>query len=146
MRAISVRVRIHDYYAHAERFGGKSGIMSAFEGLEDFVREKVEKERWTHKKTSDFLQKNSTETRGLSERSVRRYCASKDIHKTPRIDDQMLDDRVASATAMVSTKSTQDKCITSVIICKMRCSFYILPGWASLRSENYDGPAGIAGD
>ena len=109
--------------------------MSAFEGLEDFVREKVEKERWTHKKI-DFLRKSSAKTRGLSERSVRRYCASKDIHKTPRIDDQMLDDRVASATAMLSTKSTQDKCMTSVIICKMRCSFYILAGWTSLRSEN----------
>ena len=70
--------------------------------VEDFVREKIEKERWTLVQVSKFLKENNSKTRGLSERSVRRFCARKGIWKTSRIDEQLLDERVAIATAMVN--------------------------------------------
>ncbi len=76
--------------------------MSALEGLEDFVRDKVEKERWTHKQISAFLEGIHPGQRGFSVRSVERFCSYKGIHKTPRLDDQTLDEAVSRATDMVS--------------------------------------------
>lgn len=79
--------------------------MSALEELEleDFVREKVQNERWTHAQVSKYLKESNTmPTRGLSERSIRRFCRHKGIHRTSRIDDQLLNERVSRATAMVS--------------------------------------------
>ncbi len=57
--------------------------MSVLEGLEDFVRDKVEKERWTHKQISAFLEGIHPGQRGFSVRSVERFCSYKGIHKTP---------------------------------------------------------------
>ena len=76
--------------------------MSSLEEFEDFVREKVEKERWTHKQISGFLQGKHPGKRGFSVRSVERFCSNKDIHKTLRIDDKTLDDVLSTATDMVS--------------------------------------------
>ena len=76
--------------------------MSSLEDFEDFIRDKVEKQRWTHKQTSAFFEANHPGQRGFSVRSVERFCSLKGIHKTPRISDQKLDEAVSKATEMVS--------------------------------------------
>ena len=75
--------------------------MSALEDFEDLIREKIEKERWTHKQISGFLKDRCPGQRGFSVRSIDRFCGNKGIHKTSRIDDQSLDAAVSNATAMV---------------------------------------------
>ena len=59
-----------------------SKMMSAsnpLDEMEDFIREKIEKERWTHKRISLYLEHRFPHTRGLSVRSVTRY-AVKQAH------------------------------------------------------------------
>ena len=76
-------------------------IMSALEGFEDLIRDKIENERWTHKQISTFLMESCPGQRGFSMRSIERFCGNKGIHKTSRIDDRSLDVAVSTATAMV---------------------------------------------
>ena len=76
--------------------------MSSLRDFEDFIRDKVEKDKWTHKQVSAFLQGNHPGQRGFSVRSVERFCSCKGIHKSPRIDDVKLDEAVSRATDMVS--------------------------------------------
>ena len=76
--------------------------MAALEEHEAVVREKIEKERWTHKQVSSFLTERYPGQMGLSIRSLQRFCSSKGIHKTSRIDNQKLDEVVSMATSMVS--------------------------------------------
>ena len=75
--------------------------MSALEDFEGFIRDKIVKERWTHKQISAFLEENHPQ-RGFSVRSIERFCSYKGTHKTSRIHDHQLDEAVSSATDMVS--------------------------------------------
>ena len=75
--------------------------MSALEGFEDLIRDKIENKRWTHKQISTFLMESYPGQRGFSVRSIERFCGNKGIHKTSRIDDRSLDVAVSTATAMV---------------------------------------------
>ena len=75
--------------------------MSTLEDFEDLVREKIVKERWTHKQISGFLMESCPGQRGFSVRSIERFCSNKGIHKTSRINDLSLDVAVSKATAMV---------------------------------------------
>lgn len=75
--------------------------MPSARALEE-VRDKVERDRWTHEKVSKFLREKNPGLRGLSERSVLRFCARKGICKTSRIGEEQLDECVARATAMAS--------------------------------------------
>ena len=75
--------------------------MAALEEYEDFVREKVEIEKCTHKQLSDELQRAFPDERGFSVRTVKRFCSEKGIRKTCDIDDQVLDEVVESAVLQV---------------------------------------------
>ena len=52
---------------------------------------------------SAFLEENHPGQRGFSVQSVERYCSSKGIHKTSRIDDNKQDEVLSNATDMVNT-------------------------------------------
>ena len=78
--------------------------MATLEGLEDFIREKVEKERWTHTQLSIHLQQAYPGQRGFSVRSLERFCGAAGIHKTARLSEHELDKAVADAIAKVLTK------------------------------------------
>ena len=54
----------------------------------------------THKQISVTLQQRFPATQGLSERSVRRYCGTNDIHKLGEVD---LDEVVEEAVGEVSS-------------------------------------------
>ncbi len=61
----------------------------------------VEDQCLSHKQISQFLIQKHPTIRGLSPMSVRRYCQSKGIHKTSRLDDVQLDQAVVSGVAEV---------------------------------------------
>jgi len=65
-------------------------------GMQDFVRTKIEKERKSHRETSEQLQAMYPGIRGCSSRSVRRFCYHHEIHRTSRLKEEQLD-RVVSA-------------------------------------------------
>ena len=65
--------------------------------LEDLVRERIEVERWTHKKLSLYLNQMYPQQKGFSLRSIQRFCAEKDIHKSTRLDTNSLDEVVEDA-------------------------------------------------
>ena len=46
-----------------------------------YIKELVEKQAKTHKEVSDILRQGYPGVEGLSERSVRRYCATNNIHR-----------------------------------------------------------------
>ena len=76
--------------------------MAALEQFEDFVREKIVKERCTHKQISDELQQSFPAEKGFSVRSVERFCSNKGISKMCNIDNQDLDEVVSSAVLQVT--------------------------------------------
>ena len=76
--------------------------MAGLEHLEAFIREKIEKERWTHVRLSAFLQQEYPGERGLGVRSLQNFCSEKDIHKTSRVSSEDLDQAVADAIAKVN--------------------------------------------
>lgn len=71
------------------------------EELEEFIREKIEREKWTHKKLSVYLQHTYPGQKGFSVRSVVRFCSAKNIHKTSRIEKTDLDIAVQEAVEKV---------------------------------------------
>ena len=77
--------------------------MSALEALKDLIREKIEKDRWTHRQLSDHLVQAYPGERGFSVRSLQRFCAENDIHKTERIDESALNQVVTDAIAKVGS-------------------------------------------
>ena len=76
--------------------------MATLEELEDLIREKVETERWTHRRLSAYLQHMYCGQRGFSVRSLERFCSAKGIHKTSRLSAQEVDTAVSDSIAKVS--------------------------------------------
>ena len=77
------------------------GMAAALEEFDSFIRDKVEK-KWTHKAISFYLMSRYQGTRGLSTRSLQRYCSVNNIHKTSRLNDQDLDVVVSNAASKVT--------------------------------------------
>ena len=77
-------------------------MCAALEEFDSFIREKIY-EKWTHKAISTYLMSHYQGTRGLSTRSVQRYCETNNIHKTSRLNDQQLDTIVNIAVSKVRT-------------------------------------------
>ena len=75
--------------------------MAELDSLEDFVREKIEKECFTYLKLSRELQQRYPGRRGLSVRSIERFCSRKGIKRMSFIKDQDLDEVVSEAVAKV---------------------------------------------
>ena len=55
----------------------------------------------THKQISEILLRQNPGKRGLSERSVRRYCEGKGISRRSYVDDAALDDLVSDCVSKV---------------------------------------------
>ena len=72
------------------------------EDFDTFIREKIN-EKWSHTKISAYLVASYPGVIGLSTRSVQRYCAAENIHKTSRLNDLDLDKVVNDAVSKVFT-------------------------------------------
>lgn len=57
------------------------------EAYGDFIREKVEKEGWTHERVANYLQQVNLGKRGFSLRMVERFCSESGISKLTPIPD-----------------------------------------------------------
>lgn len=69
-------------------------------GIEDLVRQRVEKDYATYRAVSEELKNRYPSLRrGLSSMSIRRFCSSHHIRRTSRLDDGTLD-RIVSLNAM----------------------------------------------
>ena len=67
-----------------------------------YVRELVEEQEKTHREVSDILRQEHPGVQGLSERSVRRYCATNGIRRhDSHLTRGAVDEVVASAAAEV---------------------------------------------
>ena len=71
--------------------------MAELDSLEDYVREKIEKECFTYLKLSRELQQRYPGRRGFSVRSIERFCSQKGIKRMSSITDQSLDEVVSEA-------------------------------------------------
>ncbi len=76
--------------------------LERIDGIETFVRQRIETERRSYEYVSKELQEAHPTVRGLSARSVRRFCVEYGIHRTSRLPDHDLDRVVASSVAKVS--------------------------------------------
>ena len=75
--------------------------MAALNEFEGFVREKIEVEKFTHKKLSETFQQIFPGDRGFRVRSIKRFCNENSIRKTTSLDNQELDEVVAQAVTQV---------------------------------------------
>ena len=76
--------------------------------LESFVRGKIEEEKWTHRRLSEYLMRRYSNTRGFSIRTIKRFCADKNIHRTSRLNEDELDEVVSQSVRMVCHTHTHN--------------------------------------
>lgn len=76
-------------------------VMAKLELLKEYVRNKIEKERYTHSELSQQLQQTYPGERGFSVRSLERFCSREGISKTSQIGDEKLDEVVTEAVVKV---------------------------------------------
>ena len=74
-----------------------SSCVLTLNDLEDCIREKIQKDRYTHKEISEYLRRKYPGVRGFSVRSIERFCSACDIHKTEKMSDLTLDTVVTAA-------------------------------------------------
>lgn len=75
--------------------------METLPGTGALVTNWVEEEHTSHKQISDELKLLYPGTRGLSVRSIRRFCDRHDIRATSMLSDENLDTVVSSSVAKV---------------------------------------------
>ena len=92
--------------------------MAALDNLKDFVRDKIEKDCWTYRQLSDYLVQAYPGERGFSVRSLERFCATNNIHKTARISDRTLNQVVTDAIAKVGS-ITEVKTKRNKLYCRL---------------------------
>ena len=79
--------------------------MSGLHDLEHYVQMRVEEDKVTRSEISEELKTVCGSTFGLSERSIRRFCEEKDIHKTSRLSVKAVQQSVACAIARVMSRT-----------------------------------------
>lgn len=76
---------------------------------EDFIRDRIESKH-THQDIAAELQQMHPNTKGLSARSIRRFCAQKNIHFSSRLTESQVDQAVESAVAQVTINLSMHAC------------------------------------
>ena len=78
--------------------------LDSIDGIESLLRKKVQDERKSYKTTAAELRNKYPHlTRGLSARSIRRFCKGRDIHPSSRLTASQLDRVVSSSVSKVHT-------------------------------------------
>ena len=76
--------------------------MAALESIGGIVRQKIVLERKSYSAVSeDLKQAFPSVTRGLSARSIRRFCKEQNIHVSRRLSDMLIDRVVSSSVSKV---------------------------------------------
>ena len=71
--------------------------MATLDALEDFVRDRIETDHWTHCQLCDYLQNAYPGERGSVCDLCKDFAEKKNIHKTARINTDDLHQAVADA-------------------------------------------------
>ena len=80
-----------------------AAFLASVPGVDSFIRKLVIEEKRSHLYISEELKKRyPTVSRGLSARTVRRYCADNGIHKTSRLNEDAIDRLVRTNIERVS--------------------------------------------
>jgi hypothetical protein len=67
-------------------------VLETIPGVEDYIRKRIVEDRATHQVVSEELKLlHPLISRGLSSRSIRRFCEAHDFHATSRLADSHLD-------------------------------------------------------
>ena len=79
-------------------------VLESVSGIADIISKMITEERKSYESVSRELKTYHLHPtlRGLSARSVRRYCESHGIHRSSRLNDQQLDVAVRSSVARVT--------------------------------------------
>ena len=78
-------------------------VLETIPGAEDYVRKRIVEDRATHQVVSEELKLlHPWISRGLSSRSIRRFCEAHDFHATSRLVDSQLDMVVKTSIHKVS--------------------------------------------
>lgn len=81
--------------------------LSSLSGIEEWLSNKIVVERRSYECVSRELQQLYPNLRGLSSRTVRRFCNGRGIRATSQLTDSQLDRVVASYSYLVSHLSTE---------------------------------------
>jgi len=88
----------------------------------DYIIKLIQDDKKTLREVRQVLEQVFPGTRGISERSVRRFCAKHDIHSTDQISSKDLDSVVSSAVAEVSSLCYS----TSIRLCLILFNLYCM--------------------
>lgn len=75
--------------------------ISNIPGIKDTLYEKIVTRRMTYCQISQELQQLYPNIKGISARSIRRYCSDNGLHRTSRLTDHELDRVVTTSTSKV---------------------------------------------
>ena len=78
--------------------------MSRLEELEDYIRKRIVEDGVSQLHLCEELKATYPESIGFSERSMRRFCASKDIHRTSRLSKEALNEAVMLGGSQVTDR------------------------------------------
>ncbi len=92
--------------------------LEKIDGVAAFIRKNIESEHKSHKDVSDELQRQYPGLKGLSSRSIRRFCCKHGIHATSRLSSDALSRVVRSAVSQVIH-------LHFIIICIMYCLWLV---------------------
>ena len=85
-------------------------VLETIPGIEEYIRKRVVEDRATHKVVSEELNLLFPwVSRGLSSRSIRRFCEAHNFHATSRLADTQLDMVVRSRIHKVSLQMAAGK-------------------------------------
>ena len=93
--------------------------------LESFVCGKIE-EKWTYHWLSEYLMRRYSNTSGFSIRTIKRFCADKNIHRTSRLNEDELDEDVSQSVRMVHHTHTHAPSSVGPFVCTVY-SIYVAP-------------------
>ena len=95
--------RVGGYPDHIWACFNKMATLATLPGIINFLTKRIVEERKSYAAASDELKSLNPNIRGLSTRSVRRFCAENGIHATSRLSDGQLDSVVATSISQVHT-------------------------------------------
>ena len=75
--------------------------LERIDGIKSFIYENIVVERKSYKEVSEALQQRYPGLKGLSDRSVRRFCRQHGIHATSRLSQTELARVISSAVCQV---------------------------------------------
>lgn len=93
----------------SKKAGNQYGIMATLgrlPGIAQIISKKIVEERKSYENISTDLKASYPNLRGLSSRSVRRYCETHGIHQSSRLSNRQLDMVIRSSVAQVSFAHT----------------------------------------